>query len=223
MKKTNLILKLILTLGVFLLAVFFSGCKKENTTEKVTAPKEVNKTLTQKKFSNLKIKSQNADVIIETGDKYRITYQGKSSTIPVVKKSKNTIIVDQVKANHALGIMKLPKIIVQVPKNQKLTDLHVETDSADVRINQISIKTAQVTSDSGDLIINSSKVTAGMDLKSTTGDIKVKETDFTGYRLTTKDGQIQVKNRSVAHSYVKKAKTKNVLVAQTGSREIWIQ
>lgn len=225
-KAGKLISKLVLTIGAFLLAVCFSGCQKESTaknTEKVTAPKDVTKILTKEKFSNLKIKSQNADVIIETGKDYRITYQGKSSTVPAVKTSKNQIVINQDKARHALGIMKLPKIIIQVPEDKKLADLNVETDSADVRINQIDLKSAQITSDSGDIIVSSSQSSNGMKLISTTGDIKVRKTGFSGYRLTTKDGQIQVKNRSVANSYVKKTKSKNVLIAQTGSREIWIQ
>lgn len=185
--------------------------------------KQVTNVLTKKEFSNLKIISQNADIVIEVGKSYKVTYQGKNTTMPVIKTTKGKLTIKQVKAQHALGIMRLPQIIVTIPKKAKLSKMLITTASADVRINSLHLKRGIITSDSGDIIISDSKSTNGMNLKSTTGNIKIRNTKFTGYKLSTVDGQIQVNNHGTSSSYVKKAKSKNVLVAKSGSRDIWVK
>ncbi|MBP2057582.1 DUF4097 and DUF4098 domain-containing protein YvlB [Lactobacillus colini] len=207
-------------LGMLVVLVLIGGCSK-STSSKPT--KEVTKTLTSKVFTDLKIISQNADIIIQPGKNYKITYYGKNTTMPLIKQKKDQVTVNQVKAQHALGLMRLPKITITIPKKSKLIKLRVKTSDADVRINNLNLKRGIISSDDGDIIISDSKLTDGMNLRSTTGNIKVKGTKFTGYKLTTSDGQIQVKDHATSSSYLKNAKSKNVLVAKSGSKEIWIK
>lgn len=225
MKK--IISKILSSLGILIIFNLVTGCSSTvHQTSKVTtkgSTKQVTKFLTKKKFSSLKIISQNADIVIETGENYKVTYQGKNTTMPVLKNDESKLTIKQVNAQHALGLMRLPKIIITIPKKAKLNKLLVSTDSADVHINSLHLKRGIVDSNSGDIIISDSKSTNGMNLKSTTGNIKIKNTKFTGYKLSTVDGQIQVNNHGTSSSYVKNAKSKNVLVAKSGSREIWVK
>lgn len=184
--------------------------------------KQVTKILTKKNFSNLKIISQNADIVVEVGKSYKVTYQGKNTTIPVIKTDKDKLTIKQVNAQHTLGLMRLPQIIVTLPKKAKLSKMLITTASADVHVNSLRLKRGIIASDSGDITISDSKSISGMNLKSTTGNIKIRNTKFTGYRLSTVDGQIQVNNHGTSSSYVKNSKSKNVLVAKSGSREIWV-
>lgn len=230
MKKA--IPKIFSLLGILIISTLIIGCGKNTTqkTSKVTTQntakqesEQITKILTKKKFSSLKIISQNADIVVETGKSYKVTYQGKNTTIPVVKQAKSKLTINQVKAPHALGLMRLPRIIVTIPKKSKLSNLTIKTGSADVRISHLILKKGIVYSDSGDINILDNTLISGMNLKSTTGNIKVRNTKFTGYKLSTIDGQIQVNNHSTASSYVKNAKSKNVLVAKSGSKEIWVK
>ncbi|MBD5430304.1 DUF4097 family beta strand repeat-containing protein [Lactobacillus sp.] len=229
MKK--IVPKIFSFLGILVIFTLITGCSKNATqkSSKVTTQstpkqesKHVTKVLTSKKFSNLKIISQNIDIVLETGKSYKVTYQGKNTTIPIVKQGKSKLTVNQVKAQHSLGLMRLPMIIITVPKKAKLNKVTINNGSADVRINNLNLKRGVISTDSGDIIISNSKSVNGMNLKSTTGSIKVRNTKFTGYKLTTNDGQIQVKDEASATSYTKNAKSKNVLVAKSGSKEIWV-
>lgn len=125
MKKTFKIGLGILVIGIVLMVVGFAGHGMKNVSFKGATPvieKQVTKKLSTAKFNRVNLTSSSANVLIKTGSKFSISYQGSNARLPKVTVTNQSATIHQGEAYGTFFSYNNgdDTIIITVPKGTKL-------------------------------------------------------------------------------------------------------
>lgn len=228
----------IVILGIFSM-ICLCGCGKIiiNNSSKEDG-QQVDKVLNNNIFSNVIVNSETSNIVIKTGKKYQVRYQGGKNFLPKAENKNGQLIIKQEGSSKGN-----PVITITIPKGTNLTQADLKSEEGDIAVNNIVIKTAQFNTEEGDVDIANSSINggqvsseegdvslknvlekSGMTIKAEQGDVTVSDNNFKGYDLTTEEGSISVNGHSYASStYKKKVHEKNVLVVKSEEGDITVK
>ena len=183
MKKTFKIGLGILIIGIILMVVGFAGHGMKNVSFEGATPvieKQVTKKLsTAKEFNRVNLTSSSANVLIKTGSKFAISYQGSNARLPKVTVTNQSATIHQGEGRGTFFSYNNgdDTIIITVPKGTKLAG-KLDVADGDLSITNVDLENMDVNVADGDVVYNNLTVTGG---KTTLGD-----GDFTSNRVIFK-------------------------------------
>lgn len=139
----------ILVIGIVLMVVGFAGHGMKNVSFEGTTPvieKQVTKKLsTAKEFNRVNLTSSSANVLIKTGSKFSISYQGSNARLPKVTVTNQPATIHQ---DEGRGIFFSynngdDTIIITVPKGTKLAG-KLDVADGDLSITNIDLENMDV-------------------------------------------------------------------------------
>lgn len=240
-------MKKLLATGVLSVAMLtmLSGCISISVNDggkntSVNIGKKVSTTLSTKKFTNLSIDTNDANIVFQTSDKYQVKYSGGKKLMPTIKQNGDSLTIKE-KSSFSINInsdSQTPTITITMPE-AKLNKIAVSTADGDISGKKINAKTINLSSDDGDikfdsLITNSGKIdladgdatidslktTAGYHINSDDGDITIHKSNASGFILNSDDGDIRVGSAKTDSNYTKNSNSKNVLHVSTADGDI---
>lgn len=212
MKKMFKISLGVLIVGIILMIVGFAGHGVKNIYFKGTMPTVEHRTTkhlaSNKEFKELDLNVPYSNVLIKTGKKFAVNYQGSNGRIPKVKLTGQTLTVNQ-DYGHGTFFTRDDgddTLIITVPKgtilsgkiemvdgdldisNVDLTNMDINDADGDVTYNKLAIEGGKTTLGQGDFTSHGVIFKGHYTVKTDDGDNKVIASHADGFILHTVDG-----------------------------------
>ncbi len=134
------------------------------------------------------------NLILRTGDAFRIAYEGKDNLEPVVRFEKGTLSIKQKKEKKlSFGIHKNEKaeLLVVIPKGLLLAGVDVDLDLGKIEMEDLQIGQSTVQNDLGDIDIRNCTFDK-MDIDIDAGDLDVRDCTFRSLEIDQDLGDVTV-------------------------------
>ena len=144
----------------------------------------VQKELTHQQFNQIDVNVANANIKIQKGDSYRVTYNGREKLIPSTKIENQILKVESntSSVNINVNIFDLfkknavvPAITIEVPKKE-LDKVTIDSSNGNVTVKDLALKQGKIDTSNGSVVVRNS-VAQGYDLDTSNGRITVNGQD----------------------------------------------
>lgn len=167
--------------------------------------KYVEKTLDVEEFSKLQLNVNVADVKIQRGEKYQVSYCMPEMDVPSVEVKDGKLVVNgkedaspqfSVRFEFfSLGDSKKDTIIVTIPEQVEILESGIKVESGDIHLEEVKFSQADIHADYGDIII-SDFVSDHAEISQNTGDITLKNVQMKESNVTNEYGKITLEKGS---------------------------
>lgn len=162
---------------------------KENKKDEIVDVK-----LTDEEFSELKIKLNVGDVIVEQGEQFKVSFAGKRQYLPLVQLADSKL---QLKQKINLIEKGEAHLKVEIPTDVTLDSLDIQTNNGDIEIVDIKAEKAYLKSTEGRVRVRRVAIAESL-LESTDGNVTVRNSDLADGKLATYDGEIKVSGSTLS-------------------------
>lgn len=180
------------------------------------------------KFTKIKVDDAINDVVIKSGEDYRVTYTGENKNKPSFNVN-NGLLTIATKSHGIFGWFNFNffskstggTVVIEVPK--KLQALNVDTSNGNVTVSNISVDKGKISASNGDVTLDRIKSSNGIKIDDSNGDITVKNSKFSGYDLSTSNGDIKYYGTSISSDFKKNTSNNNVLSVGASNGDIEVK
>lgn len=171
--------------------------------------KYVEKTLDVDAFSKLQLNANTADVKIQRGEKYQVSYCMQEADAPSVEvKDQKLMINGKDYGSFRMNIRfeffqwelpfdesKKDSIIVTIPENAEISEAGIKVEAGEIQLENVKFETADIHADYGDIEI-SDFISNHAEISENSGDITLKNVQMKESNITNEYGKITVEKGS---------------------------
>lgn len=207
MKKYYVITSIVLFVGVILTVcgALMGGVRSisfDNGRPQVADSRQHRKEQTVKKFKNLYINTNRADVEIKQGNEYRVKQNVIGKKFATIgQESENLTIDEDAKTKFNVGInlsFPDPKIEITIPYDEKINVIKVNSEDGHIKVNDIEASEMRLNGNTSDFEIRGVKVSKQTELKTANGEISFKNSQLNKLNSFVNSGDIEVENTTIA-------------------------
>ncbi len=133
-----------------------------------------------------------ADIDIEYGDNFDVTYNGKEKYTPLIDYKDGKLDISYDKDISMFGNdLDDYKLTVRIPEGTKLDELYIDVDAGDIDVNQINGSKLTVDTDAGDYNV-SDVVFDEIELVADAGDIEIENSQCDSMEISASLGSVDV-------------------------------
>lgn len=199
MKKYYIITSIVLFIGMVMTGVGFvnGGLKNIELRDGHVAvadygDEDVTKTV--KPFKKLVIDTQDDNVKILYGDKYSVKTTGFENKEATINSSNDTLEVTHHNRDGEIGVTLIPSdedgIEITIPRNTKLDDVKIDSQSGMLDINDDLVSVLKVRASDTSVNLNNVKLKSTSFIDVNDGDINAHNSKFTDTSITNADGDM---------------------------------
>lgn len=152
------------------------------------------------KFSSVSADISEADVIIKSGDSFKVRIPSSNKCGVKYKISGDKLILTQKSTLKKNLIIKCKPVVIELPEKTNLSDISLKSASGDAEIKEINADSGTFNLDSGDLDLNTVTLEKG-NFKADSGDIYMNGVSFKDAAADAESGDISVKLKDSLSGY----------------------
>ena len=165
----------------------------------------VKKTLEVEDFSEIQLKLENVDAVVEvnTGDNYQVQYCLLESEIPDIAVQDGVLNINGKSGHSAVNFQfldfewdddfKKDYIIITIPKEIKLSDVNIVVDYVDISLQDFIFENGNIVTEYGDIEMADVAGKTG-NISSASGDIVLKNAEIENYEIKNEYGDLVLEN-----------------------------
>lgn len=194
--------------GVLLLGGFLMGANRSVVWDhgfKVAQVK--NETYPLSDFKNIYVESQDTNINIKFGDRYKIHVDGDKSQAPTFKVKDDTLTVmgNNKKGRIGVDVLGHETVTITIPMNKELDDVNVRAANGSVRINDVTIKSLVKTAKDMDydsnMYITDATIKNVPKLNLYNAVLNIKNSKISNLTLvSTEDSNINIANATISNA-----------------------
>lgn len=146
-------------------------------------------------FASIDATFEIANITIQTGEEYRISFDGNSKLKPNIDITDNVLTLTQNKIKNNFNLLRPSKykcnLTITIPKDKTLDDVNLNTNIGDINILDVCASNVTIKADIGDLDIENAQ-TGDTTIEANIGDIKLTDSQFENLDITADIGDIKV-------------------------------
>lgn len=175
-------------------------------------------------FDKVAVDIPTGHVFFKAGNRYHISYSGVEKVMPEVKVKNGELRISSPKRVVNVNLLNQlnSKIVIELPKKE-LEEVNIDSLNGNFSADYLSTKTGEINLSNGDIDIEELKVKSGISFDTSKGNIKIENSNASGYDLNTSLGKVIVAGKRQGDSFEANLDTKNVLEADTSLGNISIK
>ena len=203
--KGKKFMKVIILIAILVLAVGAGLMMKKGNAGPI-----VQKQLTSKAFKQIEVDVANANIKIQNGDRYRVTYNGRAKLISTTKVENQVLQVESSPGSVNINVnifdvfkphSLVPTITIEVPRKD-LNKIVIDSSNGNVTVSDLVFKQGEIDTSNGSVVVRKSVAQ--------------------GYDFSTSNGQITVNGQDKGDSYSKNDVGDDVLEIDTSNGNITV-
>ncbi|MCR5672990.1 MAG: DUF4097 domain-containing protein [Lachnospiraceae bacterium] len=154
----------------------------------------VEKTIELKDFDYLTVDVSSMDILLKTGDSYKIEYKAEEGREPVIEESNGKLKITQSPQSFrffGININSLDEYYtITVPEGAGQIDINAKTSSGDIMTDHVNIS-GKLHASSGDILVSNSEGKE-LDLSASSGEIKCDSVKADKVEIDVSSGEIEL-------------------------------
>ena len=175
-------------------------------------------------FDKVVVDIPTGHVAFKVSNRYRVSYSGVEKVMPEVKVKNGELRISTPKRVVHVNLLNQlnSKIVIEIPKKE-LEEVNIDSSNGNFSADYLLTKTGEINLSNGDIDIEELKVKNGISFDTSKGNIKIENSNASGYDLNTFLGKVIVAGKRQGDSFEANLNTKNVLEADTSLGNISIK